>query len=140
MDIRGLRESIQEFMSGMSGINGCAVVSFGIAAHGMMIPVHPVEPGICVPCFIEMQMIHALFQFFLNFCGVIADSVIGAVCEDGISRFFRPVPDDGRFQDLLSDGFGCHFRFSDGSDDAVTVSCRQHVDRFCAGEDQALLD
>ena len=109
MDVRGLGQCVQQFVSGMCCINCGPVMCFRITAHGMMIPVHPVETCISIPCFIEMKMIHTLFQFFLDPGCIIADPVIGTIGQNSIRRLFRAVANQRRILDLLSDCGGSHF-------------------------------
>ena len=139
MDIRRLRKRVQQFVRGVRGKDGRALVLFRIAAHGEVIFIHRVETRIAVPCLVEVDAVHAFIEFRLDLRRIVAKSVIGAVRDDRIGGLVLAFP-DRTVADLCGNGFRRHFAAVNRADDAVTVSCRNHIHRNRTRQDESLFN
>ena len=139
VDVGRLGKRVQELVRGVRGKHGRALVFRGVAAHGEMVRVHRVEPGIAVPCLVHVDHVHGMIELGLDLRAVVAEAVVGAVRDDRVGGAAALRRDRAR-GDLFPDRFGRHLRTMDRPDDAVTVAGRDHVDRGGSGQDQALFD
>ena len=135
MNIRRLRQCIQQFMSGVSGENGRTAVITRLTAHRVVIGIDRIKTCVTVPGFVEVQTIGGFFQQILRVFGVIAYAVIGAVGYHAVRGFLPDFVFGQRaFADFLLQGFRLHFLRIDWPDNAVAVAAWHHVYRFRASQ------
>ena len=126
-----LRECRQQFVRGLR-TEDRRIVRFDFAVrHAVVVLIHRAETRVGIPCFIEVQVFHALFELFLDLDHVVADSVVGGVCECGhLDRsIFEFLRDQLAVCDFLFDRGRREFGKTDGSDGAAFIAARDHVDR-----------
>ena len=111
------------------------------ATHSVVIGINWVKAGIAVPGLIEVDAIAGLREQVLGLFGVVANTVISTVGHNAVRRFLPGLAFGQRaFADFFLQCFRLHFLRVDRADNAVPVATWHHVHRFCAGEDQPLLD